>query len=74
MKLFKITRTTKVDYDTFESAVVAAVDERSARHIHPGGDDGGVSSWAPFCHVRAEYLGEARVGMSAGVIEAVYIG
>lgn len=37
MKLWKISQDTNNDYDTFDSAVVAATTEKSAKLIHPGG-------------------------------------
>ena len=35
MKLYRIWQTVNEDYDTFDSAVVAAYDEEDARSIHP---------------------------------------
>ena len=39
MKLYRIWQTVNNDYDTFDSAVVAAYAEEDARSIHP------ISSW-----------------------------
>lgn len=39
MKLYRIWQTVNDDYDTFDSAVVAACDEEDARSIHP------ITSW-----------------------------
>ena len=36
MKLYRIWQTVNDDYETFDSAVVAAYDEEDARSIHPG--------------------------------------
>lgn len=38
MKLWRIARTDIGGYDTYDSAVVAALDETQARSVHPGGD------------------------------------
>jgi hypothetical protein len=53
-------------YDVFDSAVVAAKDEESARKIHPG--LGGLDSWVKSKEVKVELIGEAIKGTKAGVI------
>ena len=45
MKLYRIWQTVNNDYDTFDSAVVAAYDEEDARSIHP------ISSWLGMGHL-----------------------
>lgn len=37
MKLWRISQHERTDYDTYDSAVVAAPDEGAARVMHPGG-------------------------------------
>lgn len=72
MKLWKISQTENNDYDTFDSAVVAAETEQQARETHPYGRDEwdhAYPCWASSPDkVAAEYLGEAKPGTPAGVI------
>lgn len=75
MKLFKISQSKKVGYDTYDSAIVAADDEIIARSIHPSGlkwssRSGNWCSKPEF--VTAEYIGEAAQGTERGVILASY--
>jgi hypothetical protein len=78
MKLYLISQETNNDWDTYDSAVVAAPNENIARNINP--NNGRVMktpldweilhySWcsAPK-FVKVEYLGEAVAGMKQGVI------
>lgn len=75
MKLFKISQSENDDYDTFDSAIVAAPDESAASSIHPSG-----GIWTPrsdeWCkspdQVTVEYIGEAAPGIEQGVILASY--
>lgn len=79
MKLWLIEQDVNNNYDTYDSAVVAAEDEDAARDTWPSGYGDETtrqiyaagkrySSWAPFDKVKATYLGEARDGMPAGVL------
>lgn len=81
MKLWLIEQHINNDYDTYDSAVVAAVDEEAARDTHPYAAkttreteiEGKLySSWAPFDKVRATYLGEALAGMPSGGVLASF--
>lgn len=86
MKLYKISQTARVDYDTFDSAVVAAESEEEARNTHPEtiweipdlkseDIDWGYKygTWAPSPDdVKVEYLGEAKEGTKSGVIVASF--
>lgn len=38
MNIYKIWVDELLGYDTYDSAIVVAKDEESARHIHPGGE------------------------------------
>lgn len=38
MNIYLITQTENTDYDTYNSAVVIAKDEKSAKNIHPDGN------------------------------------
>ena len=64
MKLWLISQSEQNDYDTYDSAVVAAETEQVARNIHPSGyqEDWKTSwgrSWASIPeNVKVEYLGE----------------
>lgn len=83
MKLFKISQTINNDYDTFDSAIVCAVDEFAARRIHP------IEGWG--CHgrevawqkeqgcwaksaddVQVEEIGIAKDGAEEGVVLASF--
>lgn len=71
MKLWMLKQTDNTGYDTFDSAIVAAEDSDSARKIHPSehGWDTWTNSWAiSWEKVTATYIGEAAVGIEAGVI------
>lgn len=79
MKLFLISQTENNDFETYDSAVVAAPDEETARNMDPATGKpvdkwGGIfSTWAdgPEC-VIVKYLGETEVDQ--GVICASYGG
>lgn len=79
MKLWKISQSINNGYDTFDSAIVAALDEETARNTHPMGDnsyfevknDTWVSSHQTD-HVTVEYIGEAKQGTQEGVILASF--
>ncbi len=74
MKLYKISQTENIGYDTYDSAIVAAPDEDTARMIDP---DGRVfpnwkrefSYWCPHpSQVTVEYIGEAKEDAQQGVV------
>lgn len=79
MKLFKISQEENTDYDTYDSAVVAAPDEQTARNMNPS--DGKVmTEWGDryncWCsspdNVTVECIGEAAEGVKQGVICASF--
>jgi len=78
MKLWRISQSKRNDWDTYDSAVVAAETEFEAKRIHPRGgelDAEGTfgSSWV--CDpkdVECEYLGESKDGLESGVICASF--
>lgn len=77
MKLFLISQDSNNDYDTYDSAVVAAEDEATARLMSPAGgmQDWGkaFSSWCIFPErVKVDYIGEAKPDTEQGVICASY--
>ena len=71
MKLWLLTQTVNIGYDTYDSAVVAAESEEEARNIEVG-DTGPYGTWAKPEHVRVEYLGEARDKHPFGVVCASF--
>ena len=85
MKLWLISQSQEKGYDTYDSAVVVAMDASSAMAIHPDMDGKGPTdgtgslvgwnscTWAHHpTKVRAEYIGEAREGMPTGVVCASF--
>jgi hypothetical protein len=67
MKLWLIAQEHNCNYDTYDSAVVAAETEDEAVRVQVG-DTGPYGSWAEPEYVTAVYLGEAAEGTSAGLI------
>lgn len=78
MKLYLIKQNVNDDYDTYDSAVVAAESKRAARFIHPCGNDswdgknGAHGTWANANNVEVQYLGEASIEINRGVICASF--
>ena len=78
MKLFLISQEQNNDYDTYDSAVVAAPDEETARQMNP--DNGKPMEWrkqnSTWCsvpeHVAVRYLGKAVSGTEQGVVCASF--
>ncbi len=63
MNLYLISQTVNNDYDTYGSAVVAALNEDDARNIHPRGDIGSWGSggmWAKKEDIKVELIGVAE--------------
>lgn len=81
MKLFKISQAENHDYYTYDSAVVAAPDEATARGMNPCPQSGKlITAWVDasdfWCSspdaVIVEYIGEAAEGTKQGVICASF--
>jgi len=84
MNLYLLSQTENDDYDTYDSAVVCAPDEETARMIHPGTETVLTKeTWpTPFCRheewasnpnkVKLKLLGEAIKGSRIGVICSSY--
>ena len=73
MKIYKIWQRDNSGYDTYDSAVVCAVDEDDARSIHPGGgvcidETVNYDSWVTKSKVVVECIGEAYGDVKRGVI------
>lgn len=77
MKLWFISQTKNNDYDTYDSAVVAAESEADAKMIHPSnGRDIRTENFPTWvsdpADVQCEYIGEAKDGTQKGVICASF--
>ena len=75
MKLFLLSQTENSGYDTYDSMVVAAEDEESARMTLPGCASFGTEypSWAYSpAGVTVAFLGTAKDGTLPGVILASF--
>lgn len=77
LKIWRIWQDEDGGYDSYDSAVVIAEDEASARQIHPhGGNDQWIKSYAGWAstpdNVNAELIGEALPGAEIGVVVASF--
>jgi hypothetical protein len=78
LSLYRISQNVNNDWDTYDSAVVAARDEDDAKHIspHPYADDDwyestyryAFSDWCRPEDVEVEYIGKASPDISRGVV------
>jgi hypothetical protein len=75
MNLYLISQNENRDYDTYDSAIVAAVDEDAARNTHPGGAwrQRYDTSWCKSPEaVNVELIGVAAEGIEPGVVLASF--
>ena len=78
MKIYLLNQDVNTDYDTYDSIVVIAADEDSARLILPYGEKWETpppkyNDWADFPHqVDVTYLGEAEENSEPGIILASF--
>jgi hypothetical protein len=76
MNLYLICNTDKLEYDTYDSAVVAAENVLQAQGMHPSENDdnetGYGRSWCHYQNVKVELIGKAKAGTKAGVICASF--
>jgi hypothetical protein len=75
MKLWKISQGENREYDTYDSAVVAARTEEEARQTSPYPEADPtrlLNFWAAPKDINVEYLGTAAPGTKAGVIVASF--
>jgi hypothetical protein len=85
MRLYLVTQNVNNHYDTFNAMIVAAKNEKEARHIHPIGvkyqrtpgqewyvDDEDYDDWASPEQVKVELVGNACKGTERGVILASF--
>ncbi len=74
MNLYRISQDENNDYDTYDSAIVAAETEAAARNINPGGNDWG--KYGGWCSrpdmVKVELIGVATSGTAPGVVLASF--
>ena len=74
MKLYLLSQDENNGYDTYDSCVVAAENQKDARRIHPSGNVGTkwdtvFSTWCKSpSSVKVELIGEAAPNVKAGVI------
>jgi len=77
MKLWRIFQTVNHNYDSWDSAVVAADTETEARKTHPGGPSYAgrpfnADEWAKLEDVQCVCIGEAAEWVEPGVIVASF--
>jgi hypothetical protein len=76
MKLFLLSQNENNEYDTYDSAVVAAEDEESAKQINIDEYSSWGSKSSSWCSspdkVNVKYLGEAAEGILSGIILASF--
>lgn len=79
MKLFLISQSQNNDYDTYDSAVVAAPDEETAKQMSPGNGEP-VDNWSArfssWCsspeYVTVRHLGDAAPDIEQGIVCASF--
>ena len=76
MNIYRISQTQNTDYDTFDSAVVAAETEEDAKNIDPSNMDWDHDSYSAWCSspkfVTVKLLGFAVEGTKPGVLLASF--
>lgn len=71
MNLYLISQSVNNDYNTYDSAVVAAPDEETARNTYPGWGEWDYGRWARYrSDVKVELIGQTD--REAGVILASF--
>lgn len=75
MKIYKLSQTINKGFGTYDSAVVIAENELSARRIHPDvyEDRWFAPTWvrvSEIDQIRVDLIGEAVAGMESGVVVA----
>lgn len=70
MNPYLISQTVNQRYDTYDSAIVAATDEETAKGIHPG--SGCTWTWCEPHQVKVKLIGSAAPGVDAGVVLASF--
>lgn len=69
MNIYLLKQAVNKNYDTYDSAVVVARDEKAARKIHPSGYDNTLErcTWCKSEEVEVIYLGRAAKDVAIGV-------
>ena len=80
MNLYKLTQYVNNNYDTYDSAVVAAMDDNSAKRFHPSGsptdivpvkgEEPSYYDWASLEDIQVEFIGTTE--LPAGVVIASF--
>ena len=72
MNIYLISQDENDDYETYDSAVVAAESEADARSISPDGAECEIKGiswvWTNQAYVTARFIGIAGIGINRGVI------
>lgn len=68
MNLYIISQTVNQGYDTYDSAIVAATNEETAKGIRPGS----ICEWCEPGQVQVKLIGSAAPGVEAGVVLASF--
>jgi hypothetical protein len=78
MNIYLISQVENQGYDTYDSAIVCAHDEKDAQSIHPHSRDGSwyESEYSPWAtkkeNVSVKYIGIACPSMSRGIVLASF--
>lgn len=77
LNLYLISQNVNKDWDTFDSAIVAASNEEEAKKIHPGiykkqWDGTFEHTWCDIKDVQIKYIGKAGEDIQKGVICASF--
>jgi hypothetical protein len=72
MNIYKISQEENYDWDTFDSAIVAADSAEEAKSMNPSGDGNDLRVWTTSDNVEVELIGVAIDGTKKGVICASF--
>lgn len=75
MKIYKLSQSINTDYDTFDSIIVIAHDEKDAKTIAPSGQTLSKNDYVVWCepqHITVELIGFANLYQSRGVVCASF--
>lgn len=76
LNLYKIDKPGNIEYDQYDSAIVAASSALEAKHIHPNGMcsnwDTYTDSWCEPDDVEVFFIGKAKQGIKKGVVLASF--
>ena len=79
LNLYLLEQNKNTGYDTYDSAVVCALNEGAAKMLHPSGqidwkgeNEDSYGSWCNAVHVKVTFLGIASITQEAGLILASF--